>query len=479
MRKIAIYARYSSDLQNARSCEDQGVLCHEFIAKRDELADFPIEPYFDANISGAFIAERFALQRLMEDVENNKIKIIITEGLDRLSRSQEDIARIYKLCRYHDVPIHTLHEGTISEIHVGLTGTMSAIQLEQIAQRTRRGQAGNIRQGKAAGGLPYGYKLRHLNDQGVPEPGLREIDPKQAKIVKRIFDEYCNGKTTGEIIHGLNRDNIPSPRGGRWVQTTINGHTGRGNGILQNAIYKGELLWNRNNFKRHPSTGIRHVRYNSADEVVRHESPELLIISKEQWELAQQIRKTRTLTPKNKRKAYEKLPFEIFHAQCRASMIRSDEKYLVCSLYKGKRMCKENRKIRIDAIMEAIYNAMIADIDSIWEEWKREVNVMNKKHRQLRRQAYAVGTLAQVSWSLPVLDGVGKKLLTAALKRAADDPNSFLNGLLKRVAVEYDDRKQIRVSKISLNWDAFTQLTHTELNSGAGSYPLHPKSIAS
>ena len=462
MRKIAIYARYSSDLQNKRSCEDQDRLCRDFIARRDECAGYPIVPYHDAKASGAYMGKRTALQRLMQDVEDNKIHSIISEGIDRLSRSQEDIARIYKLCRYHKVPIVTCMEGTISEIHVGLNGTMSAIQLDQIAQRTRRGQAGNIRQGKAAGGLPYGYKVRHLNDDGQPEPGLRQIDPDEAKVVKRIYDAFCAGKTVTAITKDLNKDGIPSPRGGRWTQSTINGHTGRGNGILQNVIYKGEIQWNRNNFARHPSTGKRHVRHNPEGDIVRHENADLVIIDKEQWEWAQKIRKSRTRAQRSERKSYTKLPFKVFHSTCRAPMIRSGDAYLICSHYKGKWICNESRKMRIDAIMLAIYEAMLTDMHSIWQEWKREVHVMNKALRQRRNRAFAQGKLAQVSWSSPMLDGVGKKVLMRVIKDAADAPDVFLNKIVKSVSVVYDERKQICITKLIPNWDVLTQLTYTQ-----------------
>ena len=250
--------------------------------------------------------------------------------------------------------------------------------------------------------MPYGYKVRYLNDEGKPEAGLREINPDEAKIVKRIYDEFCDGKTSSEITKDLNLDGILSPRGGKWTQTTINGHTGRGNGILQNPIYKGEMQWNRNNFARHPTFGMRRVRYNPKDAIVSYHNPDLIIIDKAQWELAQQIRKSRAQSQTSKRKSHEKLPFEVYHNTCRAPMIRSGDKYLICSHYKGKRTCNENRKMRIDAIMIAIYQAMATDLDNIWLEWKREVNLMSKEQRQHRKRTFAQGQLKQVSWSLPV-----------------------------------------------------------------------------
>ena len=92
--------------------------------------------------------------------------------------------------------------------------TMSALQLDQQAERSRRGQAGNIRAGKAAGSLPYGYKIRYLNDNGVFEVGLRDINPDEATVVERIYAEFIAGKSYLDIAKDLNIDRIPSPRGG-------------------------------------------------------------------------------------------------------------------------------------------------------------------------------------------------------------------------------------------------------------------------
>jgi hypothetical protein len=60
-------------------------------------------------------------------------------GLDRLSRDQEDIAAIYKRLRHSDIRVLTFAEGEISELHVGLKGTMNALFLKDLALKIRRG----------------------------------------------------------------------------------------------------------------------------------------------------------------------------------------------------------------------------------------------------------------------------------------------------------------------------------------------------
>ena len=225
----------------------------------------------------------------MDKVKQQKIAAIVAESLDRISRSLSETDEIFRLCTYYGIPIFTVMEGRIQKIHVGLSGTMNSMQIEQISQRVKRGQAGNIRQGKAAGALAYGYKVKYLNDQGVPESGLREIHPEEAKIVQRIYNEFCSGKTVGEIVASLNKEGIPSQRGGKWRSSTVSGHRGRGNGILQNPIYKGQIVWNRHNFAKHPLTGVRHIRPNPKEIWQSSTCEDLRIISDEQWNKVQHL----------------------------------------------------------------------------------------------------------------------------------------------------------------------------------------------
>jgi len=83
----------------------------------------------------------------------------------------------------------TLAEGEISELQVGLKGTMGALYLKELADKTRRGLEGRVREGRSGGGLCYGYRVVRgpAGRDGEPERGLREIEPAQAEVVRQIF----------------------------------------------------------------------------------------------------------------------------------------------------------------------------------------------------------------------------------------------------------------------------------------------------
>ena len=113
------------------------------------------------------------------------------------------------------------------------------------------------------GGNSYGYRIiRRPLDNGSASTGEREIDPPQAEIVQRIFNEYTEGLSPRQIARRLNREGISSPRQGRWNASTINGNRLRKNGILNNELYIGRITYNRQRFVKDPETGKRSARLN-------------------------------------------------------------------------------------------------------------------------------------------------------------------------------------------------------------------------
>ena len=150
--RAVIYARYSTDLQSSASIDDQVRLCRERI-ERDGHALTQV--YNDRAVSGASLM-RPGIQSLMRDANRGVFDIVYAEALDRISRDQEDAAGFFKRIRFADVRIMTLAEGEISELHVGLKGTMNALFLKDLAQKTRRGLQGRVLQGLSGGGLAMG-----------------------------------------------------------------------------------------------------------------------------------------------------------------------------------------------------------------------------------------------------------------------------------------------------------------------------------
>src|SRR3546814_3898501 len=118
----------------------------------------------------------------------------------------------------------------------------------------------------------------------------------------RIYREYAASRSAQAIAAGLNADGIPGPKGKHWQHTTILGHRKRGTGVLNNELYVGVYVWNRQTFKtRHVNlhemaemgercSRSRVARPNAPSEHVRAEPPELRILPHELCEARQSTR---------------------------------------------------------------------------------------------------------------------------------------------------------------------------------------------
>ena len=279
--RAVIYARYSSENQSDASIDDQIRLARAHIADRGWTF---LHAYNDRAISGASTL-RPGYQRLLAEARDGQFDVVVAEALDRLSRDQEDVAALYKRLSFAGIRIVTLAEGEITELHVGLKGTMNALFLKDLADKTRRGLRGRVEAGQSGGGNSYGYDVvKRIGDDGEPVRGERRINPQQAAIVRRIFAEYAAGSSPKAIARALNREKVPGPRGRDWAASTIHGQRRRGNGILNNELYIGRIVWNRLRFIKDPETGRRVARFNPESAQITCEVPELRIVDQALWD---------------------------------------------------------------------------------------------------------------------------------------------------------------------------------------------------
>src|SRR5262249_23052941 len=179
--RVALYARYSSDNQREASIEDQLRLCREFVNKQGWTV---VNEYHDSAKSGASLF-RPGIQSLLSDAPSEKFDVVVAEALDRISRDQADVADVYRRLTFAGARIATLSEDKITPLHIGLKGTMNALYLTDLADKTRRGLRGRVEAGKAGGGLCYGYNVVKRNDaEGERVKGEREINQIEAEVIQ-------------------------------------------------------------------------------------------------------------------------------------------------------------------------------------------------------------------------------------------------------------------------------------------------------
>ena len=395
-KRAVIYARYSSELQSERSIKDQVALCRQKAEREDWKF---VEAFSDYALSGASLA-RPGLQALIEQARDGGFDLLLTESLDRLSRDQEDIAGLYKRLSAWQVEIVTLSEGSINELHVGLKGTMNALFLKDLAAKSLRGQIGKAREGLAAGGIPYAYEVvRKIGEDGELIRGHRRIVAEHADVVRRIFSEFAAGRSSRAIAKGLNVDGIPSPRGGQWNPSTIQGHRRRGVGMLSNPIYVGRQVFNKHAFVRDPDTGTRRARAKDKVEWVEAEVPELAIIDKDLWERVQERLAARPVQrPEQNRRPKRLFSGLVKCGVCGGNLTIVQKDRYGCMASRQKGTCTNNRSMKATVIearvLDGLKDRLMEPelVETFIEEYHRELQSLQKQarsqHRSIERERH-------------------------------------------------------------------------------------------
>jgi site-specific DNA recombinase len=383
--KVALYARYSDDKQPDASIEDQLRVCRLHAEKQGWTI---VDSYTDRAISGASLL-RPGIQELIQDATRGRFVIVLAEAMDRLSRDQEDIAGLFKRMAFAGVRIVTLSEGDVTHLHVGLKGTMNALFLKDLADKTRRGLRGRVEDGKSGGGLCFGYDVvKQFAANGEPIRGDRTINEAEAAIVRRIFNDYIAGKSSRTIAWELNREGVPGPQGSEWGPTTIHGNPKRGVGILNNELYVGRLVWNRLRYLKDPDTGKRVSRLNPEAEWVTQDVPALRIIDQEVWAAAKLRQKALALGPAEPAAnalTERRRPKTLFAGLvkcgcCGGSYTMISKDLLGCATARAKGTCDNRLNIRRDAFEASVLNGLRTHLmepelfKEFCEEFTSEVN---------------------------------------------------------------------------------------------------------
>jgi site-specific DNA recombinase len=359
--RAAIYARFSSDLQRGRSIDDQVALCREYAARNGYRI---VGTFSDRAITGASLLMRSGIQALLQSARAGEFDFVIAESLSRLARDQEDAPAIRKRLEFAGVKIVTTADGVVSPLMHGLRTIIDAQYLDDLKSAVRRGMAGVIRDGRHAGGFIYGYR------SVSGKPGELVTIPHEADIVRRIFREYVAGATPRAIASALNAESIKPPRKEYWRASTINGHTKRKTGILQNELYCGRIIWNRCHRVRDPDTGARIWRYKPEKEWHRAEAAELRIVEDGLFQEAQRLRGVRARKIGGFRARPKRLLSGLLRCgACNAGMSKHDVDHgrprIVCTRMMESKTCDNRRRYYLDEIERAVVGGLRDELGTV------------------------------------------------------------------------------------------------------------------
>src|ERR1700691_2536180 len=190
IRRCAVYTRKSSEEgleQGFNSLQAQREACEAFIKSQTTEGWRMIKTaYDDGGLSGGTM-ERPALQRLLADIGDGLVDIVVVYKVDRLTRSLADFAKMVELFDARGISFVAVTQQfntTTSMGRLTLNVLLSFAQFERevIGERIRDKVAASKRKGIWMGGvLPLGYDVRERK---------LVVNDDEAEIVRGIFERY-------------------------------------------------------------------------------------------------------------------------------------------------------------------------------------------------------------------------------------------------------------------------------------------------
>lgn len=230
-RKVAVaYARFSSNNQREESIDAQLRAIREYCEKENiEL----IAEFTDEAVSGK-TDDREDFQNMINKLLKGHIQAdyVLVHKFNRFARNKFDSALYKKKLRDIDVKVvsvsQKIDDTPEGELLEGFLETIDQYYSANLAAEVRKGLRENALKGKHSGGqVLFGYSL---DDEGYYVPN------ENAKIVKRIFEEYAQGYAKTEICERLNKEGYRNQRGKKFNTRTLYD-------LLRNEKYIGNYVY--------------------------------------------------------------------------------------------------------------------------------------------------------------------------------------------------------------------------------------------
>ncbi len=155
------------------------------------------ETYDDGGFSGAH-TDRPALQKLLQDIRDKKIDCVVVYKVDRLSRSLSDFVKVLQFFEEQHVTFvsitqHFNTNTSMGRLTLNILLSFAQFEREMISERTKDKMGAARKKGKWVGGLPgLGYEIDKPTKKLI-------INPKEAELVRRMFQLYLEGNSYRKI----------------------------------------------------------------------------------------------------------------------------------------------------------------------------------------------------------------------------------------------------------------------------------------
>ena len=240
--RCAIYTRKSSEEgleQEFNSLHAQREACEAFVAsQRSEGWVLVRDQYDDGGLSGGTL-ERPGLQRLMEDIEEGLIDVVVVYKIDRLSRSLMDFSKLVEVFDRNGVTFVSVTQSfntttSMGRLTLNILLSFAQFEREVTAERIRDKFAASRKKGIWMGGnIPFGYDLQNRK---------LVINPTEAAILRQLYARFIKTGSATTLVKELQVEGITNKAGRPFDKGGLYR-------LLNNRVYLGEAVHKGNSYQ--------------------------------------------------------------------------------------------------------------------------------------------------------------------------------------------------------------------------------------
>jgi site-specific DNA recombinase len=233
--RCAVYTRKSSEEgleQEFNSLDAQREACEAYIASQKPEGWLLVpDRYDDGGISGATL-ERPALQRLLADIEAQRVDVVVVYKIDRLSRALMDFAKLVEVFDRNNVTFVSVTQSfntttSMGRLTLNILLSFAQFEREVIGERIRDKFAASRKKGMWMGGfVPLGYDVK---DRKLV------VNEAEAATVRMIFERFSRIGSATTLVRSLRSEGITGKRG----KLVDKGYIYK---LLSNRVYIGEAV---------------------------------------------------------------------------------------------------------------------------------------------------------------------------------------------------------------------------------------------
>jgi len=254
------YERLSKDdpdCEESSSIMYQRMIIGDFIKNNPELSGFEVKEFADDGYSGTNL-DRPGIQEVFRLIKENKVYCIVVKDLTRFSRDYIDIQKyLERIFPTLDVRFISIGDDFDSNNYIGrplemrmkFKSILADYYCKDTSDKIIQQLTAKKSQGKfIAGSTPFGYSKSKRDKHTLV------IEPREAAVVKRIFDMALGGMNIQKIAKRLNEDAVPTPREFEKMKRNLNREAVGGkafwyarsvHSILTNEAYIGTMTYNK------------------------------------------------------------------------------------------------------------------------------------------------------------------------------------------------------------------------------------------